>query len=114
MAALPPAVTVAVVGSGAMGQGIAQVAAQAGHPVLLFDARPGAAADAVLSIDKALTALVDKGKRSAAERDATLDRLRPVAAIADLAPAGLVIEAIVEDLHRQTRPVRRDRGGRRR
>ncbi|MBP2232141.1 3-hydroxybutyryl-CoA dehydrogenase [Azospirillum agricola] len=98
MAALSPSVTVAVVGSGAMGQGIAQVAAQAGHPVLLFDSRPGAAGAAIEAIAKALTALVEKGKRSPAERDATLDRLRAVDGLADLAPAGLLVEAIVEDL----------------
>ncbi|MCM8738457.1 3-hydroxyacyl-CoA dehydrogenase PaaC [Azospirillum sp. A1-3] len=98
MAALDPSVTVAVVGAGAMGQGIAQVAAQAGHPVLLVDTRPGAAQAAVESIAKALTALVEKGKRTAAERDATVDRLRAVNGLSDLAPAGLVVEAIVEDL----------------
>ena len=98
MAALDPSVTVAVVGAGAMGQGIAQVAAQAGHPVLLVDTRPGAAQAAVESIAKALTALVEKGKRTAAERDATVDRLRAVNGLSDLASAGLVVEAIVEDL----------------
>ncbi len=97
MAALDPSVTVAVVGAGAMGQGIAQVAAQAGHPVLLVDTRPGAAQAAVASIAKALTALVEKGKRTAAERDATVARLRAVDGLSDLAPAGLVVEAIVED-----------------
>jgi 3-hydroxybutyryl-CoA dehydrogenase len=98
MAALDPSVTVAVVGAGAMGQGIAQVAAQTGHPVLLVDTRPGAAQAAVESIARALTALVEKGKRTAAERDATVDRLRAVNGLPDLAPAGLVVEAIVEDL----------------
>ncbi|HYF89299.1 3-hydroxyacyl-CoA dehydrogenase PaaH [Azospirillum sp.] len=98
MAALDPSITVAVVGAGAMGQGIAQVAAQAGHPVLVVDTRPGAAQAAVESIARALTALVEKGKRTAAERDATVDRLRAVNGLSDLAPAGLVVEAIVEDL----------------
>ncbi|BAI75981.1 3-hydroxybutyryl-CoA dehydrogenase (plasmid) [Azospirillum sp. B510] len=98
MAALPPSVTVAVVGCGAMGQGIAQVAAQAGHPVLLVDSRPGAAQAAIESIAQALTALVGKGKRTAAECDATIDRLRAVDGLSDLAPAGLVVEAIIEDL----------------
>ncbi len=95
---LPTTTIVGVVGSGAMGQGIAQVAAQAGHPVLLVDARPGAAAAAIAAIATALNGLVDKGKRTAAERDATLSRLTAVDALADLAPAGLVIEAVVEDL----------------
>ncbi|RJF77457.1 3-hydroxyacyl-CoA dehydrogenase PaaC [Azospirillum cavernae] len=98
MRPLPPSTIVGVVGSGAMGQGIAQVAAQAGHPVRLVDARPGAAASAVAAIAKTLNGLVDKGKRTAAERDATLNRLTAVDGLPDLAPAGLVIEAIVEDL----------------
>jgi 3-hydroxybutyryl-CoA dehydrogenase len=98
MRPLPPSTIVGVVGSGAMGQGIAQVAAQAGHPVLLVDARPGAAASAVAAIAKTLNGLVGKGKRTAAERDATLNRLTAVDGLPDLAPAGLVIEAIVEDL----------------
>ncbi|MFD1626976.1 3-hydroxyacyl-CoA dehydrogenase PaaH [Azospirillum griseum] len=98
MLPLPPTTIVGVVGSGAMGQGIAQVAAQAGHPVLLVDARPGAAAAAIAAIATALNGLVDKGKCTAAERDATLARLTAVDALADLAPAGLVIEAVVEDL----------------
>lgn len=98
MRPLPPSTIVGVVGSGAMGQGIAQVAAQAGHPVLLVDSRPGAAASAVAAIAKTLNGLVDKGKRTAAERDATLARLTAMDGLSDLAPAGLVIEAIVEDL----------------
>jgi 3-hydroxybutyryl-CoA dehydrogenase len=86
MRPLPPSAIVGVVGSGAMGQGIAQVAAQAGHPVLLVDARPGAAASAVAAIAKTLNGLVDKGKRTAAERDATLNRLTAVDGLPDLAP----------------------------
>ena len=53
---------IGVVGSGAMGTGIAQVAAVAGHTVLLFDACDGTAQAACDSIRKVLTILVDKGR----------------------------------------------------
>jgi 3-hydroxybutyryl-CoA dehydrogenase len=89
---------VAVIGAGAMGAGIAQVAAQAGHPVQLYDNRPGAAAQALQGIDRQLGQLVDKGKLDAAEREAISARLQPVESIEALADAQLVIEAIVENL----------------
>ncbi|MGQ9370446.1 3-hydroxyacyl-CoA dehydrogenase PaaH [Azospirillum sp. ST 5-10] len=98
MAALERTASVAVIGCGAMGQGIAQVAAQGGHPVLLHDARPGAAAAARDAIAAALGRLVEKGRMAAAERDAVVARLVPVSGTADLAPASLLIEAVVEDL----------------
>ena len=53
---------VAVIGAGVMGAGIAQVAAQAGHPVRLMDLREGAAAAAIAQIGKALDSLVAKGR----------------------------------------------------
>lgn len=90
--------TIAVVGCGAMGAGIAQVAAAAGHPVLMADARPGAAARAAQGIGDALAKLVERGRMEAAERAGLLARLRPVDGLADLAPARLVVEAIVEEL----------------
>lgn len=92
---LPP---VAVIGAGAMGAGIAQVAAQAGRKVLLLDARDGAAATAIGAIGAALARLVEKGRLGAAARAAALDRLVAVTAIEDVGQAALVIEAIVEDL----------------
>ncbi|MDF3936554.1 3-hydroxyacyl-CoA dehydrogenase PaaH [Pseudomonas citronellolis] len=89
---------VAVIGAGAMGAGIAQVAAQAGHPVKLYDNRPGAAAQAIDGIDRQLGRLVEKGKLDAATRTAIVARLQPVEAIEALADSRLVIEAIVENL----------------
>ena len=56
---------VLVVGAGIMGAGIAQVAAQAGHPVWLHDTREGAAAQAKAQLAKTLQGLVDKGKLAA-------------------------------------------------
>jgi len=98
MNALDTSALVAVIGAGAMGAGIAQVAAQAGHPVKLYDNRPGAAAQAVAGIDQQLGRLVEKGKLQADARQAIIDRLQPVEAIETLADARLVIEAIVENL----------------
>lgn len=98
MPALPQTSLVAVIGAGAMGAGIAQVAAQAGHPVRLYDNRPGAAAQAVDGIDRQLGRLVEKGKLDAAERQAIVARLQPVETLEALADARLVIEAIVENL----------------
>ena len=62
MHALQSSAVVAVIGAGAMGAGIAQVAARAGHPVKLYDNRPGVAAQAVAGIDRQLGRLVEKGK----------------------------------------------------
>ncbi|MEO5882986.1 MAG: 3-hydroxyacyl-CoA dehydrogenase NAD-binding domain-containing protein, partial [Caldimonas sp.] len=69
---------VLVVGAGIMGAGIAQVAAQTGHTVRLFDAREGAAAAACAKLEQALEGLVAKGKIDAEQAKATLARIRAV------------------------------------
>jgi 3-hydroxybutyryl-CoA dehydrogenase len=89
---------VLVVGAGIMGAGIAQVAAQAGHPVQLLDMREGAAAAAKVKLASTLEGLVAKGKLAAEAAATTLSRIQPVAAMSEAAQAGLVVEAIVEDL----------------
>ena len=88
---------VLVVGAGIMGAGIAQVAAQAGHTVRLFDARDGAAAAACAKLDLALEGLVGKGKLDADEAKAIIARIRPAGRLEDAAGAGLVVEAIIEN-----------------
>ncbi|MDZ7809303.1 MAG: 3-hydroxyacyl-CoA dehydrogenase PaaH [Arhodomonas sp.] len=98
MTALNQDTTIGIIGAGTMGAGIAQVAATAGHPVLLFDAAEGAAEAGIERTRKGMGRLVERGKMSAEEVDAIIGRITPVAATADLAPAGLVVEAIVEDL----------------
>ncbi|MDI5964290.1 3-hydroxyacyl-CoA dehydrogenase [Streptomyces sp. SL13] len=88
--------TVAVIGTGTMGQGIAQVALVAGHPVLLHDAVPGRAAEAVGVIGARLDRLVDKGRMTAAARDAARAAVHAVDDLSALAPAVLVVEAVAE------------------
>ncbi|HEY8707573.1 MAG TPA: 3-hydroxyacyl-CoA dehydrogenase [Burkholderiaceae bacterium] len=89
---------VLVVGAGIMGAGIAQVAAQAGHPVLLFDARAGAAAQSKAKLATTLDGLVGKGKLAAEAAQAALARITPVATLEEGRDVQLVVEAIVEDL----------------
>jgi 3-hydroxybutyryl-CoA dehydrogenase len=90
---------VAVVGTGTMGQGIAQVALLAGHPVRLYDAVEGQAKTAAAAIAARLDRLVEKGRLTAEDRSAAGERLAPVERLAELAGCGLVIEAILEQLH---------------
>ncbi len=89
---------VAVIGAGVMGIGIVQVALLAGHPVRLFDTREGAAATAAQQLGATLAKLADKGKLAPADVDAALARLHIATALAELADAALVVEAIVENL----------------
>jgi 3-hydroxybutyryl-CoA dehydrogenase len=90
--------TVAIIGAGAMGCGIAQVAAQAGHAIRLFDTRLGAAEKARAAIVEALKTLAAKGKLDVAAADAAASRIVAVHALGDCVSASLVVEAIVEDL----------------
>ncbi|TPQ16269.1 3-hydroxyacyl-CoA dehydrogenase [Streptomyces sporangiiformans] len=98
MTALDLADPVAVVGTGTMGQGIAQVALVAGHPVRLYDAVPGRARDASEAIGARLDRLVEKDRLSDAERDAARARLHPAENLSELAGSALVVEAVLERL----------------
>jgi len=89
---------VLVVGAGIMGGGITQIAAQAGHSVLLYDLEPGAAVDARDRLADTFDKLVDKGKLASTEAAQSLERITPIDNLADAANAALVIEAIVERL----------------
>jgi 3-hydroxybutyryl-CoA dehydrogenase len=89
---------VLVVGAGIMGAGIAQTAAQAGHAVLLFDVREGAARDAKAKLAATFDSLVGKGKLTSEAAQTTLARIEPLNKIEGAANAGLVVEAIVENL----------------
>ncbi|MEU9973868.1 3-hydroxyacyl-CoA dehydrogenase [Streptomyces sp. NPDC051014] len=98
MTALDLAGPVGVAGAGTMGQGIAQVALVAGHPVRLYDAVPGRARDAAESIGTRLDRLVEKGRMAAADRDAARARLLPAGELAEFADCTLVVEAVQERL----------------
>lgn len=81
-----------------MGRGIAQMAAQAGSSVLLFDVQSGAADKARLTLSDTWQKLVDKNKLDAAEHAALQGRVDCVDTLAALAPCDLVVEAVVERL----------------
>jgi 3-hydroxybutyryl-CoA dehydrogenase len=89
---------VAVVGAGAMGAGIAQVAAVAGHPVLLLDNRAGAAASAIEGLRAQLDKLCTKGRLTQQQAQAAAERLQAATQLSELAGSALVVEAIVESL----------------
>ncbi|MDQ8020114.1 MAG: 3-hydroxyacyl-CoA dehydrogenase [Bordetella sp.] len=90
--------TIAIVGTGAMGRGIAQIAAQAGSTVYLLDAQEGAAQKAAAAIVAQWDKLVEKGRLDPAQRDVYATHLCPVEALSALEGCELVVEAIVEKL----------------
>jgi 3-hydroxybutyryl-CoA dehydrogenase len=95
---------VAVLGAGTMGHGIAQVAAMAGWEVVLYDVAEDFVARGLERIGENLDKGVERGKVSAADRDATRARLRGTTSLEDAAAgADLVIEAIPEDLELKRR-----------
>jgi 3-hydroxybutyryl-CoA dehydrogenase len=81
-----------------MGRGIVQVLAQCGVRTLVFDAQPGAAAKARDAIAKSLASIVQKGRISQADADATLTRIEIVDALGALKSCHVVVEAIIEQL----------------
>jgi 3-hydroxybutyryl-CoA dehydrogenase len=90
--------TIGVVGAGAMGNGIAQVCAQAGYDVIMKDREDGFVQRGLSSISKSLGKLADKGKFSAEERDAIYGLITPSTDLDVLRRADLVIEAVFEKL----------------
>jgi len=90
--------TIAVLGAGTMGHGIAQVAAQAGYQAFLYDVSRDLAEKGVRKISENLKLGVDKGKVSPEERDAALARITPVDDLEAVSRCDLLIEAIPEDL----------------
>ena len=98
---LDPSSPIGVIGAGAMGTGIAQVAMQRGHPVVLADAHPDAAARAAERLSLALAREVEKGRLHQAEANHAVRRLTVVRGTEDLAAlagCALVVEAVVEEL----------------
>lgn len=90
--------TLGIAGAGAMGEGIAQIAATSGMDVLVFDTRDNAAAAACENVVKRLAKRASEGKMAEDEVAAVRARLRPAKTLNDLAECGVVIEAIVENL----------------
>jgi len=89
---------VGVLGCGLMGSGIAQVAAGAGYETIVRDVSQALLDRGRAGIEKSLAKFVEKGKLPAADRDATVQRLKFTTTVADLKQADIVIEAITEDL----------------
>lgn len=90
--------TIGVVGSGTMGNGIAQIAAQAGYNVIMRDIDERFIQNALKSIDKFLSKSVEKGKMTAEFKDATMGRIKGTTSSEDLAEADFIIEAAFEDI----------------
>lgn len=88
--------TFGVIGAGQMGGGIAQVAAASGLKVILNDIKDEFVQKGIAVIQKNLSRAVDKGKLSAEDMAATLDRIRPSVSLQDMADADFVVEAATE------------------
>ena len=88
---------IGVLGAGQMGRGIAQVAAASGWDVWLFDSKPEALEAALSRIRQGLNRAVEKGTVRADQRDAILERLRPMSRLRDFDEVPLLIEAVPEN-----------------
>ena len=91
-------ISIGIIGSGSMGTGIAQVAATAGHQVLVYDNNPDALKRAARKLEKIMKRLVEKGKLFDHEASKILERIRFVDSMYTFQEAGLIIEAIIENL----------------
>ena len=89
---------VAVIGSGTMGSGIAQVAASSGCAVKIYDTNNEALSKSKSALEKTMAMLLEKGKIDAAGKEAICSRISYVNSLEDLFDSNLVIEAIVENL----------------
>ena len=88
---------VGVLGCGLMGSGIAQVAAQAGYDTVVVEVEQKFLDRGMAGIDKSLGKFVEKGKMSAADRSASMSRLKGSTSLAELAQCDIVVEAITEN-----------------
>lgn len=88
----------AVIGSGIMGRGIAQISAQAGIKTLVFDANAAALAEAQMEIRSRFSSMAQKGKMSEAEATRATNNLQMITDIEGMRGCHIVIEAIKEDL----------------
>ncbi|WP_201547208.1 3-hydroxyacyl-CoA dehydrogenase [Psychrobacter sp. Pi2-1] len=90
--------TIAIIGTGIMGMGIAQIAAQAGIQVLLYDAKLGAAEQGRQSLQSTLEKLTAKGKFTDEQLQDILSNLTVLQELSQIATAEIVVEAIIENL----------------
>jgi 3-hydroxybutyryl-CoA dehydrogenase len=89
--------TFGVVGAGQMGNGIAQVAAVSGLDVVMNDIKTEFVESGLATITKILARSVDKGKMTADEKDAVLDRIKPSTDLQDMSGVDFVVEAATEN-----------------
>ncbi|MBT3259189.1 MAG: 3-hydroxybutyryl-CoA dehydrogenase [Deltaproteobacteria bacterium] len=89
---------IGVIGAGAMGNGIAQMAAQIGCEVILRDIKEEFVERGMKNIDRFLSKSVEKGKIEAAQKDAILGRIQGTTEMSDLKDVDFVIEAVIENL----------------
>jgi 3-hydroxybutyryl-CoA dehydrogenase len=89
--------TIGVVGAGSMGNGIAQVCAAAGYPVIMHDRAEEYVQRGLSTIESSISKFVEKGKLTPEDRDALLGRLTTTTRLEDMAAVDLVIEAVFED-----------------
>jgi 3-hydroxybutyryl-CoA dehydrogenase len=90
--------TIGIAGAGAMGRGIAQIAAQAGSTVRLYDTQPEAVQRALQELGAQWDRLQEKGRMDAAAVQAAKARLKGAASLQELADCELVVEAVIERL----------------
>ena len=88
--------TIGVVGAGAMGNGIAQVAAQAGFNVVMRDIEDRFVQGGLKSIDKFLAKSVEKGKMAADQKDAVMGRIKGTTKMEDMMACDFIVEAVLE------------------
>ena len=90
--------TLGILGTGTMGAGIAQIAAQSGYSVLFWNRKAASVEKGVGAVKKGLGRLLQKESISQADHDAALARVRGVSALEDVKAADIVLEAVPEDL----------------
>ena len=90
--------TIGIIGTGAMGRGIAQIVAAGGMTVLMFDANDGAAEAGRAFAERMILRSAEKGTITDDEAAAVVRRLTVVAALSDLAPCDVIVEAVIENL----------------
>jgi 3-hydroxybutyryl-CoA dehydrogenase len=90
---------VGIVGAGAMGRGIAQIAAQAGSHVLLMDAKPGVAELALNDVNAQWAKLSEKGKIRPEDAQKHSNHLLAATTLAELAGCDLIVEAVIENIN---------------